>query len=51
MARLVVENGHQNNSCEDEVGLRAYNIDFILDSLMVIIKRVREREKDHLTLL
>lgn len=44
MAWLVTKDGHQNNPCEDEIGLHAYNINAILDFMVVIIEREGERE-------
>jgi hypothetical protein len=40
MARFVVKNGHKKDTCFDEVGLCAQNIDTILDSIVNTIGRV-----------
>lgn len=39
MARFVVKNGHKIDTCFDEFGLCAQNIDTILDSIVYTIGR------------
>ena len=40
MARFVVKNGHKKDTCFDEFGLCAQNIDTILDSIVNTIGTV-----------
>ena len=39
MARCVVENKHQKDTCNDEIGRRVQNIDTILSSRVNTIRR------------